>query len=182
MEGAGYSTRTLLADDLPWFLSVRNASRQMLHDSREFSLEEAESWLEESSPDIRVIEFGERPVGYLRVGPAERRGEGRLLWIGCDIAPEERRRGHAEAAYRSFAAQLKAEYEANGLVLRVLPCNGPAISLYRKLGFAPSGLTASRSDDGRSLEISDIEMTLLDGASGVAPDAIDLLIDSGALG
>lgn len=177
MGAPDYSIRPIDHSDLPWFLEVRNDSREMLHDQRSFGLDDATRWLEATSPDVRIIRFGAEPVGYFRVGPIERRGGVTLLWIGCDIAPEKRRRGHAEAAYRAFSDQLRDEYGADALVLRVLPGNFPALELYRKLGFRTTRAVAERSEDGRELRLLDLEMALIPGDAGVHASFEELILD-----
>ena len=59
----------LIEEDLPFFLEVRNKVRDKLHDSREFTLEEAKEWLPITRVQYWVISMDLLKVGYSQNPP-----------------------------------------------------------------------------------------------------------------
>jgi RimJ/RimL family protein N-acetyltransferase len=138
-------------------------------------LDESKEWLaNDSETEYRVIEFQRVPVGYFRIGQVETRDSIRLLWIGCDIDQEYRRQGHAYNAYKSFIPHFLQEFDAQGLLLRVLPTNTSAQKLYQKLGFITSALWLTDNPEQRTTTIVDIEMLL--GPSKYPVDFMELFL------
>jgi RimJ/RimL family protein N-acetyltransferase len=119
--------------DLPFFLEVRNLVRNQLHDSREFSLSEAESWFAVTPNEYWLIFCEEIPVGYFRISK-----ENIDSWqIGADIHPNFQRKGIATKAYHEFIDEI-IRSDSNPpmrLELRVLKTNPIAFQLYKNLGF-----------------------------------------------
>lgn len=124
----------LIEEDLPFFLIIRNQVRDKLHDSREFTLEEAQEWLLTTPVQYWVISKDLIKVGYFRLARINE-----SLWqIGADIHPDFQRKGIASKAYSEFINQVikKINPVPSSLELRVLKSNLIALSLYLKLGFA----------------------------------------------
>ena len=123
----------LLEKDLPFFLEVRNQVKDKLHDSREFTLEEARAWLTETPIEYWVITMDLLKVGYFRLA----RVNDSSWQIGADIHPEFQRKGIASKAYPIFISEIarKQNPTPTSLELRVLKNNLIAFSLYVKLGF-----------------------------------------------
>lgn len=124
----------LIEEDLPFFLEVRNQVRDKLHDSREFTLEEAKEWLPITPVQYWVISMDLLKVGYFRLTKLND-----SLWqIGADIHPDFQRKGIATKAYPIFISKIvrKQNPPPSSLELRVLKNNSIALSLYVKLGFA----------------------------------------------
>lgn len=123
----------LIEEDLPFFLEVRNQVRDKLHDSREFTLEEAKEWLPTTPVQYWTISKDLTKVGYFRLTRINE-----SLWqIGADIHPNFQRKGIASKAYPVFINQIvrKLNPVPSSLELRVLKNNLIALSLYLKLGF-----------------------------------------------
>ena len=124
----------LIEEDLPFFLEVRNQIRDKLHDSREFTLEEAKEWLPVTPVQYWVISMDLLEVGYFRLTKLND-----SLWqIGADIHPDFQRKGIATKAYPIFISKIVRNQNPppSSLELRVLKSNSIALSLYMKLGFA----------------------------------------------
>ena len=124
----------LIKEDLPFFINIRNQVRVNLHDSREFTLVEAQEWLSKTSVQYWVISLDSTKVGYFRFARINE-----SLWqIGADIHPDFQRKGIASKAYPLFISQIvrKQNPAPTSLELRVLKSNVIALSLYVKLGFS----------------------------------------------
>jgi RimJ/RimL family protein N-acetyltransferase len=122
-----------MEDDLPFFLNIRNQVKDKLHDSREFTLEEAQEWLQKTPVQYWIISNDLEKVGYFRLARINE-----SLWqIGADIHPDFQRKGIASKAYPVFIDQIvkKLNPAPSSLELRVLKNNSIAMSLYLKLGF-----------------------------------------------
>ena len=127
----------MVEDDLPFLLQVRNASRDMLHDNREFSLDECTKWWRSTKPRFFTIKHNDISVGYIRTSNWD---ENNLsVYIGADIAPEHRRRGYARQAYKLMLDTL-FKSGMRKVSLEVLSHNRPAIKLYESLGFVRQGV------------------------------------------
>lgn len=175
---ASLSLRPLGRSDLPWFVEVRNSARQFLHDSREFSVEDAEVWFDRPRPEYQVIELAGEPAGYFRLERSPT--ESGVLQVGADLSPHLRGQGMGERIYREFLPRLLDAYDVLEFSLRVLPTNGRAIRLYRRLGFTTHALS-TRAGTARSIEVVDIEMRLAPDAlerslHDLPPDVVDLLV------
>mgnify|MGYP001285817022 CR=1 FL=1 len=136
--------RKMIFDDLVFVNNVRNSklTRHMLEDSREISLEETERWFLSKNPEWFVIESNDQPVGYIRTSD----NTGKSICIGCDIDPDQRRKGFAKKAYEKFISNLYAKGFVN-IWLDVFRENEPALNLYRKLGFFEIGSRSVRSKE-----------------------------------
>lgn len=123
----------LIEEDLPFFLNIRNQVKNKLHDSREFTLKEAQEWLPTTSVQYWVISKDLIKVGYFRLA----RINDSLWQIGADIHPDFQRKGIATKAYPEFINQIvkKLNPVPSSLELWVLKSNVMAQSLYLKLGF-----------------------------------------------
>lgn len=137
----------MTTEDLPFFLEVRNASREFLHDNREFTLEQCQKWFAELPAERRyliIVHEGER-IGYFRLWEMPSFGLDLNVEIGADLAEVYRGKGLAREAYKTLLSQWP------GLVfvrLEVLATNVRAYNLYRKLGFK-NGLVTEVERDGR---------------------------------
>lgn len=123
--------RPLERSDLEWFVSVRNEVRGMLHDPREFNLEQAIEWFEKSETKYWIINKSGHNVGYFRILET---AQSRVL-IGADIAPEHQGKRIASSSYPKFIEQILLPLGFTELELRVLKKNTRAINLYLSLGF-----------------------------------------------
>lgn len=123
----------LKEQDLPYFLDIRNRVKDKLHDSREFTLNEAIEWLPKSATQYWIIYQDLVNVGYFRLLKVSD-----SLWqIGADIHPDFQNQGIASKAYPAFINEIVKSINPPPalLELRVLKNNLIALSLYIKLGF-----------------------------------------------
>ena len=123
----------LKEQDLPFFLDIRNRVKDKLHDSREFTLNEAIEWLPKSVTQYWIIYQDLVNVGYFRLLQVSD-----SLWqIGADIHPDFQNQGIASKAYPAFINEIVKSINPPPalLELRVLKNNLIALSLYIKLGF-----------------------------------------------
>lgn len=123
----------LKEQDLPFFLDIRNRVKDKLHDSREFTLNEAIEWLPKSATQYWIIYHDLVNVGYFRLLKVSD-----SLWqIGADIHPDFQNQGIASKAYPTFINEIVKSINPPPalLELRVLKNNLIALSLYIKLGF-----------------------------------------------
>ena len=125
------SFRQMEMEDLPFFLEVRNLVRYHLHDSREFSLADAQSWWPRKESDYYLILLAEIPIGYFRVLI---QSEACIL-IGADIHPNFQGKKLGYLSYLKFLLIMKEKYPLHVIKLRVLKSNYRAFALYLKLGF-----------------------------------------------
>jgi RimJ/RimL family protein N-acetyltransferase len=125
--------------DLPFFLEVRNCVSEKLHDSRQFTLQEAIEWLPKSTTQYWIIRHDLEKVGYFRLLKISD-----FTWqIGADIHPKFQNQGLASNAYPVFIDEIVRRIEPSPtlLELRVLKDNVIAFSLYTKLGFVIEEIT-----------------------------------------
>jgi len=121
----------MVKSDLSWFLNIRNQVRNSLHDSREFTIEEATCWWEELKPEFwKIFYFGEA-VGYFRISNIELNS----CFIGADLHPAHQGKGIGFDAYTNFIEEVIRYKSYKLLKLRVLKSNTIAINLYQKLNF-----------------------------------------------
>lgn len=123
----------LKESDLPFFLEVRNRVKDKLHDSREFTLNEAIEWLPKSTTQYWIICHDLVDVGYFRLLKVSD-----ASWqIGADVHPDFQKQGIASKAYPAFINEIIRSINPPpvSLELRVLKNNLIALSLYLKLGF-----------------------------------------------
>ena len=123
--------KPMIAEDLPFLLSVRNQVKDNLHDQNEFTLDEATAWWQITDSRYWIILRGEQQVGYFRV----KRISGETWQIGADIDPVFQRQGIAGRAYPHFVREVLLPLGVTTLELRVLKKNSVAFNLYLKLGF-----------------------------------------------
>jgi GNAT superfamily N-acetyltransferase len=116
----------LTKKDLPFLLEVRNdkTTRKFLGNNSKFTLKECEKWFENLEAKWFIINYENKPVGYMRTTP---NGE-----VGLDIHPKHRRNGYARLAYKEY---LKYKRFATLWVFE----DNFAKSLYEELGFKPTG-------------------------------------------
>ena len=128
--------KPLKEKDLYFLNIVRNSSREFLHDTREFSLEETEKWFKALPKEkkyylIYAVEKGKTPgmgFGYFRVEKFSK-----TCWqVGADLHKVYRGFGYAEKAYKKL---FKKFPKITCWTLEVLGTNIVAYTLYRKLGF-----------------------------------------------
>ena len=124
--------RPLTEDDLGFLVEVRNECRHLLHDDREFTLEEATSWFRLKVSEYYIIRCKGEKCGYFRTSNADLDNE--TIWIGADLHPDFRGRGIAKMAYPLFL-NLMNTMGFYRFVLEVLEFNSIALGLYRKIGF-----------------------------------------------
>lgn len=122
--------------DLPEVLRIRNdvRTRSFLHTNKEFTLEECKEWFLKMNPSWYCIWSGPKNqiLGYIRTDRWDY--ENMTVQVGCDIAPEFRRKGYASEAYLHLLCILKVA-GFKKVYLQVLKENLPAQNLYKKLGF-----------------------------------------------
>jgi ribosomal protein S18 acetylase RimI-like enzyme len=119
--------------DLPFFLEIRNSVKDNLHDSREFTLDEAIEWFPKSKTQYWMICHDLVNVGYFRLLKVSDSS-----WqIGADIHPDFQNQGIASKAYPAFINEIVRSINPppDSLELRVFKNNSIALSLYLKLGF-----------------------------------------------
>ena len=130
------SLRRVNESDLGFINTIRNdaSTRSQLENTNTISLEETVKWFNEKSPIWFIINRESEQVGYIRTSF----DTGTSICIGCDIAPVQRGKGYAEAAYRHLIPEL---YEKcySIIWLDVYRDNIPAYNLYKKLGFYEVG-------------------------------------------
>ena len=129
------SLRRVSEDDLKFINDIRNdpTTRSQLENIEIISLEETNKWFKEKSPVWFIISWGSNRVGYIRTS----HDTGNFICIGCDIAPEQRGKGYAKAAYRCLIQLYKKDYSV--IWLDVYRDNTIAYNLYKKLGFIEVG-------------------------------------------
>lgn len=131
--------RKITSNDLQFLNIVRNTySKDYLHDSRVFTLDETIQWFLKVNPDYYIIEINLKKIGYFRL--SNHSIENRNIYIGADIHPDFCGLGYATQAYKQFIPFLFKEYNLNKISLEVLATNDRAIHLYKKLGFVLEGI------------------------------------------
>ena|SRR3990167_7306223 len=150
----------LTRQDLPFLNEVRNLVREYLHDNREFSLDETNSWFRSLPPENKYYlisicrEGGQTPIGYFRtreyIMPWVRQGKPcKCLEIGADLHPSFEGKGYAYRSYIQFLSELEGRgFEC--VSLQVLGSNSRAFNLYVKLGFV-CGRSKAILRDGKFL-------------------------------
>jgi RimJ/RimL family protein N-acetyltransferase len=125
--------RPMVEGDLEFMLDIRNEVRDLIHDNRIFTLDEAIEWYHTAQPENYVVAIHGDEVGIMRV----RRGKqhAQSAEVGGDIHKEHRRRGYGVRAYNVLIPYLFGSPEVEELFLEVLEINMPAFNLYHKLGF-----------------------------------------------
>ena len=140
-KSVSFSFSSLVSDELVWFVQIRNQVRQFLHDTREFSLADAEAWFPNNEVQYFVVSCmlensNFEPIGYFRLKNLGTKG---LAEIGMDLDPNFQGRNLGYLAYVEFAKFLKSESDIVGLSLRVKLDNHRAIKLYNRLKFKKIG-------------------------------------------
>ncbi len=124
-------------ETLPFFVETRNSVRNMLHDSRSFSLPEAIDWFKATKVSYWIIFFNDSPVGYFRFSKLEKN----IYQIGADINPDFQRKRIASTAYPLFIDLIAKPLNCKSLKLRVLKSNLVAVNFYLKMEFYVIGET-----------------------------------------
>jgi RimJ/RimL family protein N-acetyltransferase len=132
--------REMLVDDLPYFLEIRNLSKEFLHDNSTFTLEQSTKWFKKTNPIFYVIELGNVIIGYFRTS----NWDGNSPYIGCDIHPDFRGLGLGYLSYLKFIDRIYSEFNISSLKLEVLSTNVRAKNLYYKLGFIDIGVSEDK--------------------------------------
>ena len=132
--------REMLVDDLPYFLEIRNLSKEFLHDNSTFTLEQSTEWFKKTNPIFYVIELGNVIIGYFRTS----NWDGNSPYIGCDIHPDFRGLGLGYLSYLKFIDRIYSEFNISSLKLEVLSTNVRAKNLYYKLGFIDIGVSEDK--------------------------------------
>ena len=132
--------REMLVDDLPFFLEIRNLSKEFLHDNSTFTLEQSTEWFKKTNPIFYVIELGNVIIGYFRTS----NWDGNSPYIGCDIHPDFRGLGLGYLSYLKFIDRIYSEFNISSLKLEVLSTNVRAKNLYYKLGFIDIGISEDK--------------------------------------
>ena len=132
--------REMLVDDLPYFLNIRNLSKEFLHDNSTFTLEQSTEWFKKTNPIFYVIELGDVMIGYFRTS----NWDGNSPYIGCDIHPDFRGLGLGYLSYLKFIDRIYSEFNISSLKLEVLSTNVRAKNLYYKLGFIDIGVSEDK--------------------------------------
>jgi len=125
--------------DLSFVNEVRNTyCEEYLHNSKKFTLEQAQEWYTKSEPDWYIIKFNNQNIGYFRLSNYSK--ENQNIYLGADICPFFTGKGYAREAYTKFIPFLFDEYDLNKISLEVLSSNKRAINLYTSLGFVSEGV------------------------------------------
>ncbi len=134
----------MMLRDVPLFNTVRNLSREWLHDPRAFTLPESVEWFRRGGGrQFYVILLDDAPIGYCRITDG---GEATERLVGMDIHPDYRGRGLAKKTYAILFDTLRAG-GVNKFRLRVLKKNARARHIYEALGFV------TVSEDSSELEM-----------------------------
>ena len=125
--------RPMTERDLPFMLDIRNEVRELIHDNRIFTLDEAIEWYHTQHPENYVVVVAGSEVGIMRV----RRGKQHMnsAEVGGDIHKAHRGKGLGKRAYKLLIPYLFGTPELRELFLEVLTKNMPAFNLYHSLGF-----------------------------------------------
>jgi RimJ/RimL family protein N-acetyltransferase len=103
----------------------------MLHNPKQFTIEECIDWFKELKSTYWLIEFNDVRIGYFRT---EKITEDKMM-IGADIDPIFQGKGYGYLSYLEFFDQILKPKGIKKLELRVLKINIIAFNLYIKLGF-----------------------------------------------
>ena len=98
-----------------------------------------ESWhqqLQDLPTFVAVIE--ESDVGMVRIAPDQANRDGIVWLISMWVAPESRGQGVGEALIEAIVTQARAQGHSR-ILLDVGDHNAPAIGLYARMGFVPTG-------------------------------------------
>jgi len=125
--------RPMVEDDLEFMLEIRNEVRDLVHDNRIFTLDEAKEWYRAQRPENYVVCAEARDVGIMRVRRAKQHIAS--AEVGGDIHKDYRRKGFGRRAYNVLIPYLLELPTVNELYLEVLEINMPAFNLYHDLGF-----------------------------------------------
>lgn len=129
--------------------ALRDAPDAFASTYEETAAREAASWrrqLLELATWVAVV--GGEDVGVVRAGPHEGRAgphesrAGDAILLSMWVAPAHRGRGVGEALIATAVEWARAE-GFDRLVLEVVDSNAPALALYERLGFAPTGRTSA---------------------------------------
>ena len=125
--------RPMAEGDLQFMLDIRNEVRELIHDNRIFTLDEALEWYHNTHPENYVVVVAGSEVGIMRV----RRGKqhAHSAEVGGDIHKDYRGKGLGKRAYKLLIPYLFDTPGLNELFLEVLTNNMPAFNLYHRLGF-----------------------------------------------
>lgn len=119
----------------------------MISYNRRKTVEEEARWLFEKLVQISegeaVFYFAVERKGGRIVGGAEaklgRMRESHVATIGLSVSAECRRQGIGEGLLNLVLSEARERLGARIATLKVFSINGPAIALYRKLGFSEEG-------------------------------------------
>ena len=104
-----------------------------------------------STPDNHLFEIqdteGGPTVGYLWFALVEKNGLRSAFIYDLEVLPEYRRRGHAESAFRAMESIVR-DLGLDRIDLHVFVQNDGAQALYRKLGYAVTGMNMRKDLDG----------------------------------
>jgi len=124
----------LSSGDLIWFVTIRNAVKENLHNKEEFSIDETRSWYKNGmlGSNYFVVSNNEGKVGYIRI---KFQSETKKIFLGLDLDPRYHGRGFSVTIYQEASKLVFELYNVKEIYLRVLKTNIVAINLYKKLGF-----------------------------------------------
>jgi RimJ/RimL family protein N-acetyltransferase len=123
--------RELIVTDIPFFNTVRNECRHVLHNPQAFTLQESYEWFENNTNTFYIYQIDNKPVGYFRTS----NWRDNSCYIGLDIHKDYRGKKLAVPAYEEFMKLLNEKHDIKKFKLEVLEHNLIAYSLYKKLGF-----------------------------------------------
>lgn len=151
--------KPLQREHVPFLNSVRNeCSKEYLHDSRQFSLEDTYKWFDITKPDFYIVLLDGVSIGYFRISNYSETNKN--IYIGMDLHKDYRGKGHSFNAYVKFIPFILNKYNLNKISLEVLSTNTVAFNLYKKLGFVLEGIKRQEVyKDGRYVD--SIIMSLL---------------------
>jgi RimJ/RimL family protein N-acetyltransferase len=125
--------REMCADDLEFFIAIRNECADFLDDNTRFTINQCREWFRKSKPKFYILTHNNNDVGYFRTSSWNE--DESSVFIGCDIHRTYRGMGIAKLAYPKFMNFMLESFGFKTFILYVLEFNVRAISLYEKVGF-----------------------------------------------
>lgn len=123
--------RKMLAEDINFFLEVRNLCAPFLHNNTKFTLEQSKKWFKHTPNIYYIVEIDNNSIGYFRTSNYKLN----TCYIGMDIHPIYQGKGFSQMLYPMFMDMLFSNHNINLFYLEVLSTNKRAIHIYKKLGF-----------------------------------------------
>jgi len=117
--------------DVPTYNTIRNDSREYLHDNSHYTLQESYAWFRKNTDPFFMYEIDSEVIGYFRTSNWTKN----TCYVGMDIHQDYRGKHLAYNAYVEFFNFLKTVHGIEMVQLEVLKTNTRALRLYNKLNF-----------------------------------------------